>query len=176
MSSTAYIGLGTNLGDRGANLRKAIELVGELPGTRITRHSSVYESEPHGRARNWFVNGVIEIHTDLDPLELLKALQKIETTMGRKKPDKGAAGGSKKAADKNVSRVIDLDILLYGTQVIDERKLKIPHPELANRKFVLLPLSELAPAYVHPIAGSTVSELLVACKDAKKVHLFRPGR
>lgn len=176
MSSTAYIGLGTNLGDRGANLRRAIELVGELPGTRITRHSSVYESEPHGRARNWFVNGVIEIHTELDPLELLKALQKIETTMGRKKPEKGAASGGKKAADKNVSRVIDLDILLYGTQIIDERKLKIPHPELPNRKFVLLPLSELAPAYLHPISTATISELLVACKDDKKVHLFRPGR
>ena len=175
MSSTAYIGLGTNLGDRGANFRKAIELVGQLPGTRITRHSSVYESEPHGRARNWFVNGVIEIHTDLDPLELLKALQKIEIAMGRKKPAKGE-GNHKKAADKDVSRVIDLDILLYGTQIVDERKLKIPHPELPNRKFVLLPLSELAPAYSHPVSGATVSELLVACKDDKKVHLFRPGR
>jgi 2-amino-4-hydroxy-6-hydroxymethyldihydropteridine diphosphokinase len=176
MSSTAYIGLGTNLGDRGANLRRAIELVRELPGTRITRHSSVYESEPHGRARNWFVNGIVEIHTELDPLELLKALQKIETGMGRKKPEKGTASGGKKAGDKNVSRVIDLDILLYGTQIIDERKLKIPHPELPNRKFVLLPLSELAPAYRHPISGATISELLVACKDDKKVHLFRPGR
>ena len=176
MSSTCYIGLGTNLGDRQANFRKAIELVKELPGTRITRHSSVYESEPHGRARNWFVNGVIEIHTELDPQELLKALQKIEVVMGRKKPAKGESGGGKKAADKNVSRVIDLDILLYGTQVIDERKLKIPHPELANRKFVLLPLSELVPAYTHPVSGATVSELLVACKDDKKVHLFRPGR
>lgn len=172
MSTTAYIGLGTNLGDRAANLRRAIELVAELPGTRITRHSSIYESEPHGRARNWFVNGVIEIHTELDPQELLKALQKIETGMGRKKP----AGGKKAADNKNVSRIIDLDILLYGTQVIDERKLKIPHPELPNRKFVLLPLSELAPAYVHPVAGATISEMLVACKDEKKVHLFRPGR
>jgi 2-amino-4-hydroxy-6-hydroxymethyldihydropteridine diphosphokinase len=175
MSSTAYIGLGTNLGDRGANLRRAIELVKELPGTRVTRYSSVYESEPHGRARNWFVNGVIEIHTELDPQELLKALQKIEIAMGRKKPAKGETGG-KKAADKNVSRVIDLDILLYGTQIIDERKLKIPHPELPNRKFVLLPLSELAPAYLHPIRSATVSALLVACKDDKKVHLFRAGR
>jgi 2-amino-4-hydroxy-6-hydroxymethyldihydropteridine diphosphokinase len=175
MSSTAYIGLGTNLGDRPANIRKAIELIKELPGPRIPRHSSVYESEPHGRTRNWFVNGVIEIHTELDPQELLKALQKIEIAMGRKKPAKGESG-SKKIADKNVSRVIDLDILLYGTQIIDERKLKIPHAELANRKFVLLPLSELAPAYAHPISGATVSELLVACKDDKKVHLFRPGR
>jgi 2-amino-4-hydroxy-6-hydroxymethyldihydropteridine diphosphokinase len=176
MSSTAYIGLGTNLGDRQANFRKAIELISELPGTRITRHSSVYESEPHGRARNWFVNGVIEVHTELDPQDLLKALQKIEAAMGRKKPAKSESGGGKKAADKSVSRVIDLDILLYSTQVVDERRLKVPHPELPNRKFVLLPLSELAPAYVHPVIGVTISELLVACKDDKKVHLFRPGR
>jgi len=175
MSSTAYIGLGTNLGDRGTNLRRAIDLISELPSTRITRHSSIYESEPHGRARNWFINTVIEIHTELDPLELLKALQKIETAMGRKKPAKGEGGG-KKAADRSVSRIIDLDILLYGTQIVDERRLKIPHPELANRKFVLLPLSELAPAYVHPVSGVTISELTVACKDDKKVHLLRPGR
>ncbi len=175
MSSTAYIGLGTNLGDRATNLRRAIELIDELPGTRITRHSSVYESEPHGRARNWFINSVIEIHTELDPLELLKALQKIETAMGRKKPAKGDGGG-KKAVDRSVSRIIDLDILLYGNQIVDARKLKVPHPELPNRKFVLLPLSELAPAYLHPVSGVTISELTVACKDAKKVHLFRPGR
>jgi 2-amino-4-hydroxy-6-hydroxymethyldihydropteridine diphosphokinase len=165
MSSTAYIGLGTNLGDRQVNLRKAIDFINELPATRITRHSSLYESEPHGRARNWFLNGVIEVHTELGPQELLKALQKIEVTMGRKK-----------AAGKNVSRIIDLDILLYNSQVVEERRLKVPHPELLNRRFVLLPLSELAPAYVHPVAGATVSELLVACKDPKKVHLFRPGR
>ena len=171
MSSTAYIGLGTNLGDRRANFRKATELIKALPDTRITRHSSLYESEPHGRARNWFVNGVVEIQTTLDPNELLKSLQKIEITMGRRKTE---AKVTKKAdRDRGVSRIIDLDILFYGTEVVDERKLKIPHPELANRKFVLLPLSELTPAYVHPGLGQTVSEMLVACKDDKKIHLFK---
>jgi 2-amino-4-hydroxy-6-hydroxymethyldihydropteridine diphosphokinase len=172
MSCTAYIGLGTNLGDRRANFRKATELIKELPGTRITRHSSLYESEPHGRARNWFVNGVIEIQTGLDPNELLKSLQKVETTMGRKKTEP-KAGAKKADKDRGVSRIIDLDIILYGTEMIDERKLKIPHSEMANRKFVLLPLSELTPAYVHPTLGRTVSELLVACKDDKKIHLFK---
>jgi 2-amino-4-hydroxy-6-hydroxymethyldihydropteridine diphosphokinase len=171
MSSTAYIALGTNLGDRLANYRKAVESIAELERTKVTRHSSLYESEPHGRARNWFLNGVIEIHTELDPQELLKALQKVETSMGRKRPAKGEGGGKK--ADKTVSRVIDLDILLYGRLTVDERRLKIPHPELPNRKFVLLPLSELVPAYVHPVLGATVSEMLVGCKDDKKVHLFR---
>ena len=172
MSCTAYIGLGTNLGDRRANFRKATELIKALPDTRITRHSSLYESEPHGRARNWFVNGVVEIHTSLDPNELLKSLQKIETTMGRKKTE--SAKPTKKAdKDRGISRIIDLDILLYGTEVVEERKLKIPHPEIANRKFVLLPLSELTPAYVHPGLGQTVSEMLVGCKDDKKIHLFK---
>lgn len=178
MSCTAYIGLGTNLGDRRANLRKATELIRELPDTRITRHSSLYESEPHGRARNWFVNSVVEIQTGLDPNELLKALQKIEVTMGRKKTETAKPASKKDSAkksdkDKAVSRVIDLDIILYGREIVDERKLKIPHPELPNRKFVLLPLSELTPAYVHPSAGKTVSELLVGCKDDKKIHLFK---
>lgn len=170
MSNTAYIALGTNLGDRAANYKKAVESIAALDGTRITRHSSLYESEPHGRARNWFLNGVVEIHTDLDPNELLKALQKIENAMGRKKPAKGEGG---KKSDKSVSRVIDLDILLYGNMTVEERRLKIPHLELANRKFVLLPLSELVPAFVHPVLGSTISELLVGCKDEKKTHLFR---
>ena len=176
MSCTAYIGLGTNLGDRRANLKKAVELIRELPDTRITRHSSLYESEPHGKARNWFVNSVVEIQTTLDPGELLKALQKIETTMGRKKVEAKPAkkSDSKKGAkDKAVSRIIDLDIILYGRELVEERKLKIPHPEMANRKFVLLPLSELTPAYVHPSVGATVSEMLVACKDDKKIHLFK---
>lgn len=170
MSSTVYIALGTNLGDRLGNYRKAVDAIAEIDGTRITRHSSLYESEPHGRARNWFLNGVIEIQTELDPNELLKALQKIETAVGRKRPAKAA---SSKKSDKTVSREIDLDILLYGSLTVEERRLKIPHPEMANRKFVLLPLSELAPAYVHPVLGVTVSELLVGCKDDKKVHLFR---
>ena len=176
MSCTAYIGLGTNLGDRRGNLKKAVELIRELPDTRVTRHSSLYESEPHGKARNWFVNSVVEIQTTLDPGELLKALQKIETTMGRKKVEAKPAkkSDSKKGAkDKAVSRIIDLDIILYARELVEERKLKIPHPEMANRKFVLLPLSELTPAYVHPSAGVTVSEMLVACKDAGKIHLFK---
>ncbi len=164
MGRTAYIGVGTNMGDRLGNYRKAAALISELPGTRITRQSSLYESEPHGRARNWFLNGVLEIETELDASDLLKALQKIETTCGRKRDQK------KKT---NVSRTMDLDILLYDAEILEKRNLKVPHPELPTRKFVLLPLSELAPAYRHPTLAETVSTLLVACKDEKKVHLFK---
>jgi 2-amino-4-hydroxy-6-hydroxymethyldihydropteridine diphosphokinase len=124
------------------------------------------------------VNSVVEIQTTLDPNELLKALQKIEITMGRKKTETAKPVGKKDAGkkgdkDKAVSRVIDLDIIFYAREIVDERKLKIPHPELANRKFVLLPLSELTPAYVHPTGGQTVSQMLVGCKDDKKIHLFK---
>lgn len=163
MSQTAYIGVGTNLGDRMANFRKAADQINSLPDTRITRQSSIYESEPHGRARNWFLNGVVEIDTELDVIALLKELQKIESAMGRKKA----------AAKASISRIIDLDILLFEAEVIDKRNLKVPHPEIPSRKFVLLPLSELAPAVRHPVLSSTITALLVACEDDKKIHLFK---
>lgn len=163
MGRTAYIGVGTNMGDRMGNYRKATTLISELPDTRITRQSSIYETEPHGRARKWFLNGVVEVDTELDATDLLKALQKIETAVGRKR-DKSKT---------NVSRVMDLDILLYEAEIFEKRNLKIPHPELPARKFVLLPLSELAPAYRHPTLAETISSLLVACNDEKKTLLFK---
>ncbi len=137
-------------------------MINELPETRVTRESSLYESEPHGRARNWFLNGVVEVSTEFEAKELLKALQKIESGMGRKK------------SKTSVSRVIDLDILLFDNQVVDARNLKVPHPELPNRRFVLLPLSELAPALRHPLLAETVSTLLVTTGDTKKVGLYKP--
>lgn len=162
MSHTAYIGVGTNMGDRMANFRKAIARIGEVPETRVTRQSSLYESEPHGKARKWFINGVVEIATEIDAKALLKQLQRIETEMGRKK------------TKTTVSRVIDLDILLFDAQVIETRTLKVPHPELPNRRFVLLPLSELAPALRHPVLGETISTLSVTTEDKTKVGLFKP--
>lgn len=161
MSHTAYIGIGTNLGDRLANFRKAIGLIGEVPESRVTRQSSLYESEPHGKARKWFINGVVEITTEIDAKVLLKHLQRIETGMGRKK------------TATTVSRIIDLDILLFDGQVIETRTLKIPHPELPNRRFVLMPLSELAPALRHPVTSQTISTLSVTTKDTTKVTLFK---
>ncbi len=165
MSNIAYIGIGTNLGDRLANYRKAVEQIGELRETRVTRESSLYESEPHGRARNWFLNAVVEVHTELDAKELLKGLQKIETSMGRKRTAKKST---------NVSRTMDLDILLFNSETITSRNLTLPHPELANRRFVLLPLSELVPALKHPVLGETISTLLVTTQDRGRVTFFKP--
>ncbi|MBI3769236.1 MAG: 2-amino-4-hydroxy-6-hydroxymethyldihydropteridine diphosphokinase [Deltaproteobacteria bacterium] len=159
-----YIGLGSNLGDRKANIREAEEKLAALPETRIVKASSLYESEPHGNAKTWFVNSVLEIETEFEADELLKRTRAIESAMGRKRV-KGKRWGS---------RIIDLDLLLFDSQTINKRNLKIPHPEMHKRRFVLLPLSELAPHVTHPQLGTTISELLGGVKDPKRVALLRP--
>jgi 2-amino-4-hydroxy-6-hydroxymethyldihydropteridine diphosphokinase len=164
MPHRVYVGLGSNLGDRKANVREAMERLAKLPDTRIVKASSLYESEPLGDAKTWFVNSALEIETELEPDELLKRTRAIEATMGRKRV-KGKRWGS---------RVIDIDILLFDNQTVNKRTLKIPHPEMHKRRFVLLPLSELAPHVTHPHLGTTVSELLGGLKDPKKVVLMRP--
>jgi 2-amino-4-hydroxy-6-hydroxymethyldihydropteridine diphosphokinase len=162
MPHRVYIGIGSNLGDRRANTLEAIERIGKLPGTRVLRASSLYESEPLGDARTWFVNSVIEIETEFPPDQLLKKLKAIEEAMGRKRV-KGKRWGS---------RVIDLDILLADQEIIDRRSLKVPHPEMHKRRFVLMPLAELAPHVIHPQLGQTVSTLLATLKDDKRVVLL----
>ena len=162
MPHRVHVGIGSNLGDRRANTAEAIEKVSNLPGTRVVRASSLYESEPLGNAKTWFVNSVIEVETDLGPDVLLKKLKAIEEAMGRKRV-KGKRWGS---------RIIDLDILLFDQDVIDKRTLKIPHPEMHKRRFVLLPLAELAPQVVHPQLGQTVSTMLATVKDDKRVVLM----
>jgi 2-amino-4-hydroxy-6-hydroxymethyldihydropteridine diphosphokinase len=158
----AYIGIGSNLGDRKANALEAVDRVSKLPTTRVVRASSLYESEPLGDAKTWFVNSVIEIETDFPPDELLKRLKAIEKAMGRKRV-KGKRWGS---------RVIDLDILLCDQEVVEKRTLKVPHPEMHKRRFVLMPLAELAPHVVHPQLGHSVSALLATVKDEKRVMLL----
>jgi 2-amino-4-hydroxy-6-hydroxymethyldihydropteridine diphosphokinase len=163
MPHRAFIGIGSNLGDRKANYREACERLAAIPKTRIVKASSLYESEPLGDATTWFVNAVVELETEHTAEQLLKLLQAIETTMGRKRV-KGKKYGS---------RIMDLDVLFFDKDVIAKRTLKVPHPELQNRKFVLIPLSELAPQFIHPRLNLTVSELLASLKDKKRVHLLR---
>jgi 2-amino-4-hydroxy-6-hydroxymethyldihydropteridine diphosphokinase len=162
MAHVVFIGIGSNLGDRKANYLEAIERIAGLPKTRIVKQSSLYESEPLGNARTWFVNAVIEIETEFDATRLLKQLKAIETAMGRKRV-RGKRWGS---------RIIDLDILFFDNELINKRNLKIPHPELQNRRFVLAPLAELAPQLIHPKLALSVSELLAALRNDKKVHLL----
>ena len=158
-----YIGLGSNLGDRKANLREAEERIAKMPDTRIAKTSSLYESEPLGDAKTWFINNVLEVETEFEPEELLKRTRAIEAAMGRKRV-KGKRWGS---------RIIDIDLLLFDNQTVSKRTLKIPHPELHKRRFVLMPLAELAPHVTHPALGSSISELLGALKDPKRVMLTR---
>jgi 2-amino-4-hydroxy-6-hydroxymethyldihydropteridine diphosphokinase len=162
VSHKAYIAVGTNMGDRVANYRKAIAKIRQLPTARVTRESSLYESEPHGRSRKWFLNGVVELVTEAEARDLLKSLQQIETEMGRKKDP------------ASVSRIIDLDILLFDREVINSKSLKVPHPEIPNRRFVLFPLSELVPAFKHPVLDVTVSTMLVTTRDDKRAVLYKP--
>ncbi|HWP60588.1 MAG TPA: 2-amino-4-hydroxy-6-hydroxymethyldihydropteridine diphosphokinase [Candidatus Acidoferrales bacterium] len=162
MPHRAYIGIGSNLGKKKENYLESLDRVAKIPGTKITKESSLYESEPLGDSKQWYVNGVIEIETELGPEQLLKRLKNIERQMGRKKVRKRWG-----------ARVIDLDILLYDDLKLNRRNLKIPHPELQNRKFVLLPLSEIAPQVVHPVLDATISELLLKVKNDKKVSLMR---
>ena len=162
MPHRAYIGIGSNLGDRRANALEASRRVGELPTTRVVRASSLYESEPLGDAKTWFVNSVIEIETELTVETMLKRLKAIEEEMGRKRV-KGKRWGS---------RIIDLDILFWNHEVIQKRTLKVPHPEMHKRRFVLMPLAELAPHVIHPQLGNSVSSLLATVADKKRVTLL----
>ena len=162
MPHQVYIGIGSNLGSKKENYVEALDRIGKLPKTRILKESSVYESEPHGDSKEWYINGVIQIETEFKPEALLDKLKNIERAMGRKKVRK-----------KWGARIIDLDILLYDSLIMSKKTLKIPHAEMQNRKFVLIPLSELAPQIVHPVLGASISELLFAVKDDKRVSLAR---
>jgi len=155
-----YIGIGSNVGNKRENFFEAVERVGKLPDTRVIKESSLYESEPLGDAKDWYVNGAIEIETKFKPEALLEKFKNIERAMGRKKVKKRWG-----------ARIIDLDILLFDLAVVKKKSLRIPHPEMASRKFVLIPLSEIAPQVIHPELGVTISELLINVKYNKKIHL-----
>jgi 2-amino-4-hydroxy-6-hydroxymethyldihydropteridine diphosphokinase len=149
-----YLSLGSNLGDRERNLRAAIERLG-APGLRVLRTSPIYETEPVDYAdQRWFLNLVVEAETTLFPLQLLARAQKVERGLGRVRTvPKGP-------------RIIDIDILLYGAAVMRGGKLEIPHPRMAERRFVLVPLHDLAPDLRHPVVRKTVAELLRAAPPA----------
>ena len=135
-----YLGLGSNLGDKEENIRKAIALIGERVG-EVVRQSSLIETEPWGyESENKFLNGVILVETTLSPRQLLKATQKIERDLGKKK-----VHATKRSQDSSLykDRPIDIDILLYDDLTVDEPDLKIPHPLMHERDFVMIPLKEI---------------------------------
>ena len=148
MKTVAYLSLGSNLGDREANLRQAITRLSEL-GT-VGAVSAFYETEPVEVAgeQPWFLNCAVAVETDLSPLEFLKPLLAIEQSMGRRRTEpKGP-------------RTIDMDIIFFGEEVLDTKELSVPHPAMQQRRFVLEPLAEIAPQARHPVLKRTVRELL----------------
>lgn len=156
--TTFYLSLGSNLGDRQKNLRTAVAVLVDAK-VRLTRVSSLYETEPVDlREQPWFLNCVVQAEADITPLELLHALHEIESHMG-----------SKKLVPRG-PRLIDLDILLYDDATIDTPELQVPHPRMLQRKFVLVPLAEIAPNLKHPRWEGTATELAAKVGDACEVR------
>ncbi|MBI1883507.1 MAG: 2-amino-4-hydroxy-6-hydroxymethyldihydropteridine diphosphokinase [Chlamydiae bacterium] len=158
----AYIGLGSNVGDRLTFLKKAISLIGDTHSILILRLSSVYETEPVHCEGLWFYNAVLEIETVEEPLGLLDRLLKIEAALGRVR------------SGKNISRSIDLDLLFYESHMMENEALTLPHPRLHERRFVLEPLSELDEHLIHPGFQETVGNLLKNLRDKWSVKKAVP--
>jgi len=145
----AFIGLGSNLGDREANIRQALQQLEQMPETTIVRGSSLYDTEPVGVPdQPNFLNGVVQIETHLAPRQLLWNLMLIERRLGRVRTQHWGP------------RVIDLDLLLYGEEVVDEPDLQVPHPQMTQRSFVMVPLVEIEPLLVHPVTNQTMLSIL----------------
>jgi 2-amino-4-hydroxy-6-hydroxymethyldihydropteridine diphosphokinase len=158
VEKTAYLSLGSNVGDRAKNLRAAID---ELPhvGVAVKKVSSFYATEPVDlREQPWFLNCAVEAETHFDAMTLLRALREIETKMG-----------SKKLVAKG-PRLIDMDILLYGSETIDAPELQVPHARMHLRRFVLVPLAEIAPEVMHPRMKLTIRQLLEQTPDHSAVR------
>ncbi len=149
-SVPVYLGIGSNMGDKMANCNLAIDMIDSMPGSVVTLRSSFYRTEPVGvEGHDWYINCAACILTNTDPLALLKNLLEIEAAMGRKR---------KKKWDP---RSIDIDILLFGPgRIITVPDLKVPHPLMHKRRFVLVPMAQIAPDLVHPVYNRTMTELL----------------
>lgn len=148
--TAVYLGLGTNLGDKQANLKAAVEKINERIG-EVTSLSSFYETAPWGfESQNSFLNAALCVQTSMEALQILQVTQEIEKELGRMKKSSGGC---------YTDRLIDIDILLYGDVVLNTSQLVIPHPLMEKRAFVMQPLAEIAPNVVHPLLNKTMQEL-----------------
>lgn len=157
MDDMVFLSLGSNIGNRENHFRRARALLEER-GVTVLKRSSLYSTEPYGkRDQDWFLNQIVGAKTRLAPFELLETVKEIERRMGRKD------------CKRWDPRIIDIDIIFYGNRTVDSPSLTIPHEETVLRKFVLVPLNEIAPRFIHPERGKPVSELLEECGDDSEV-------
>ena len=160
MGTDVYLLLGSNVGDRAANLKRACGLIQDELSPHITQ-SSLYETAAWGKTdQASFLNQAIMIQTDIKPLVLLALLKNIEKQVGRIDTEKWGP------------RVIDIDILFYGSEIVQEPELQVPHPYLPVRRFALLPMAEIARDLMHPMLKKTIKELLELCPDTSEVKLY----
>ena len=153
-----FLGLGSNLGERQKYLDQAAKGLGRVARTKVVWASGVYETGPYGKQdQPNFLNAAVEVETELSLSELFDEVKGIEKRLGRTSTERWGP------------REIDIDILVYDGLVFEDERIKVPHPELENRRFVLIPLREIAPDLVHPISGMTISELATACRDTGRV-------
>lgn len=158
-----YLSLGSNKGDRIGFVQQAASLIGSVEGTAIVRTSAFYETEPWGmKSDNWFVNAVLEVKTSLSPQKLLEECLRIEAQLGRKRSE----------SSDYTDRTIDIDILFYGKDIINEENLKIPHEYVHLRAFTLVPLLELIPNFEHPVLHKTISQLHNDLENPEMVVLY----
>jgi 2-amino-4-hydroxy-6-hydroxymethyldihydropteridine diphosphokinase len=160
-----YIGIGSNLGNALKNCQHAVEILSQAKGIEITRVSSFYKTEPVGiENQNLFINAVVEIKTALSARNLFQLLQNIEKDMGREREVNGGP------------RIIDLDLLFYGQEVIKDTDLIVPHPEIQKRRFVLEPMCEIASYFIHPAFGVSMRGLKDRLSDNKIVEMIKESR
>lgn len=160
--SKAYVGLGSNIGDRIGYIQQAVKMLGEFDGVEIIKTSSFYETEPYGfKEQNWFVNAVLELEVQITPVELLRICQNVEQQLGRER-----------TSNKYGPRVIDLDILIYDDKVMDDELLKIPHPGTYDRAYCIVPMLEIARDLEHPILKKTMSEVHMELQNIDEVYLY----
>ena len=163
--ASIFISLGSNLGEREKNLLDAIHLITKLPHTNSIHQSKMYVTAAWGKTdQPDFINMVIEINSSLSPDELMNSLIHIEEEMGRVRNEHWGP------------RIIDLDILFYGNEIVNSPKLIIPHPELQNRNFVLVPLHEIASKFIHPVLKKSVAQLVEECPDKLTVLIATEAR
>jgi len=158
-----YLSLGSNKGDRVGYIQQASSLISNIEGVSIIRTSSLYETEPwECETSNWFVNAAVEINTELSAQKLLSECQRIEKQLGRDRDKEGKYG----------DRTIDIDIMFYGEDILNDSNLLIPHKFFHQRAFMLVPMLEIAPDHMHPVLGQSVTDLHEGLENPEMVYLY----